>query len=70
MAMTFTLVSHLRDQLSTLVRTREELRIKRELEEERRVLEVSLSNSPPKLISVYAGRGNAYSRNPSNIGLV
>ncbi|KAG6832397.1 hypothetical protein H0H92_002665 [Tricholoma furcatifolium] len=39
MAMTFTLVSHLREQLSQLVRDREERRIKEEREKERLALE-------------------------------
>ncbi|KAJ7632594.1 ubiquitin-conjugating enzyme/RWD-like protein [Roridomyces roridus] len=38
-AMTFTLVSHLREQLSTLVRTREEVRQKAEMEKERLAIE-------------------------------
>ncbi len=40
MAMTFTLVSHLREQLSTLVRSRADKRRKEELEKERLALEV------------------------------
>lgn len=40
MAMTFTLVSHLREQLSRLVRSREERRKKEEAEKERLALEV------------------------------
>lgn len=41
MAMTFTLVSHLREQLSRLVRVRAEKRQKEEMEKERLALEVS-----------------------------
>jgi hypothetical protein len=40
MAMTFTLVSHLRERLSALVRTREENLRKEEMEKERIALEV------------------------------
>ena len=40
MAMTFTIVSHLREQLSTLIRTRTEVRKKDALELERKALEV------------------------------
>lgn len=40
MAMTFTIVSHLREQLSTLIRTRLERRNKEALELERKALEV------------------------------
>jgi len=40
MAMTFTIVSHLREQLSTLIRARSERRKKEALELERKVLEV------------------------------
>jgi hypothetical protein len=40
MAMTFTIVSHLREQLSTLIRTRSERRKKEALELEREALEV------------------------------
>ncbi|EIN07418.1 RWD-domain-containing protein [Punctularia strigosozonata HHB-11173 SS5] len=39
MAMTFTLVSHLREKLAVLVREREEARKKEEMEKERRALE-------------------------------
>ncbi|KAI0281371.1 RWD-domain-containing protein [Russula aff. rugulosa BPL654] len=39
MAMTFTIVSHLREQLSTLIRTRSERRKKEALESERKILE-------------------------------
>lgn len=41
MAMTFTLVSHLREQLSELVRTRDERKKKVEAEKERKALEVT-----------------------------
>jgi len=40
MAMTFTLVSHLREQLSRLVRSREERHKREEAEKERLALEV------------------------------
>ena len=40
MAMTFTLVSHLREQLATLVHTRAEKRRHEEMEKERLALEV------------------------------
>lgn len=43
MAMTFTLVSHLREQLSRLVRTRVEKQSRELREKERRELEVYLS---------------------------
>ncbi len=42
MAMTFTLVSQLREQLSQLVRTKQEDEIRRAHEKERLLLEVSL----------------------------
>jgi hypothetical protein len=42
MAMTFTLVSHLREQLSRLVRIRAEKHRKEEMEKERLALEVNL----------------------------
>ena len=38
--MTFTIVSHLKDQLSRLVVDRRELRVKMEAEKERQLLEV------------------------------
>jgi hypothetical protein len=41
MAMTFTLVSHLREQLSQLVRAKEEEERRKETEKERLALEVS-----------------------------
>lgn len=41
MAMTFTLVSHLRDQLASLVRTRAEKQRQEEMERERLALAVS-----------------------------
>ena len=50
MAMTFTLVSHLREQLGLLVRTRAEAREKEEAEKERLALEVRIL-SPIVLIS-------------------
>lgn len=43
MAMTFTLVSQLREQLSTVVRTRVERRKREEAEKERLALEVRIS---------------------------
>jgi hypothetical protein len=42
MAMTFTIVSYLREQLSTLIRTRSERRRKEALELERKGLEAGL----------------------------
>ena len=42
MAMTFTIVSYLREQLSTLIRTRSERRRKEALESERKALEAGL----------------------------
>ena len=44
--MTFTLVSHLREQLSQLVRTKLEEQRQRDSEKERLALEVSLSSPP------------------------
>lgn len=44
MAMTFTLVSHLREQLSSLVRLRAEKRKQDEQEKERLALEVLLTS--------------------------
>jgi 6-pyruvoyl-tetrahydropterin synthase len=46
MAMTFTLVSHLREQLSSLVRIRAENIAKAEVEKERLALEVLKSELP------------------------
>jgi hypothetical protein len=45
MAMTFTLVSHLRDRLSSLIREREEAHRRHEMEQERLALEASISLS-------------------------
>ena len=45
MAMTFTLVSHLREELLALVKRRVERQIEEEKEKERRALEVSHSYS-------------------------
>ena len=45
LAMTFTLVSHLREQLAILVKYREEQRRKEEAEKERLALEVSITLS-------------------------
>lgn len=45
MAMTFTLVSHLRERLSELIRNREEQRKRDEMEKERLALEVSPGRS-------------------------
>lgn len=52
MAMTFTLVSHLREQLSQLVRTKLEEQRQRDAEKERLALEVSLCLPKPKLIQL------------------
>lgn len=41
MAMTFTIISHLREQLSSFIRTRSERKKKEALEVERKALEVS-----------------------------
>ena len=49
MAMTFTIVSHLREQLSTLIRTRLERRRKEERELERKALEAGLHLRIPLL---------------------
>lgn len=67
MAMTFTLVSHLREQLSRLVRVRAEKRQKEEMEKERIALEVIFfyENSPqvsPLDIILPTGRGSSNSR--------
>lgn len=42
MAMTFTLATQLREQLSALIRSRAEQREREEMEKERRAIEVSL----------------------------
>lgn len=46
MAMTFTLVTHLREQLSGVIRSREERRKREEAEKERRALEVCIPRFP------------------------
>jgi len=50
MAMTFTIVSHLREQLSTLIRTRSERRKREAVELERKALEVGPRLRVPSLI--------------------
>jgi hypothetical protein len=52
MAMTFTLVSHLRERLSKLLRQRIENRKREERERERRELEVRISLSGPTCIPI------------------
>lgn len=52
MAMTFTLVSHLREQLSSLVRLRAENKAKSEMEKERLAIEVL---DPLNFNAVYLG---------------
>ncbi|KAJ7658838.1 hypothetical protein DFH06DRAFT_921723, partial [Mycena polygramma] len=47
MAMTFTLVSHLREQLAVLVKTRTERRRKEEVEKERLALEEARTRGTP-----------------------
>jgi hypothetical protein len=53
MAMTFTIVSHLREQLSTVIQTRSERRRKEALELERKALEAGLfvEGRPPTHLS-------------------
>jgi hypothetical protein len=46
MAMTFTLVSHLREQLSTLAKAKLDRRLFEEKEKERLALEVRINESP------------------------
>jgi hypothetical protein len=50
MAMTFTVVSHLQEQLSTLIRTRSERRKREAVELERKALEVGLCLRVPSSI--------------------
>ena len=49
MAMTFTLVSHLRERLSSLMREKEERIRKEEAEKERRALEVRSVTPRPRM---------------------
>lgn len=62
MAMTFTLVSHLRERLAALIRNREEKHTLQESERQRRQLEVRWT-SMKLVIHVYLGRRGAYSGN-------
>jgi hypothetical protein len=68
MAMTFTIVSHLREQLSTLIRTRSGRRKKEALELERKALEVGPRLRVLSLIHpIYiVGRGSPHSGYPSD----
>lgn len=74
MAMTFTLVSHLREQLSTLVQSREARRKLEESEKERLALEVwvvpQMVRTMSELIDVYEGGGIKNSRHTRDSGVV
>lgn len=52
--MTFTLVSHLREQLAALVKERVERRRKEEAEKERLALEVCIPRVPVSVCTAYA----------------
>ena len=64
MAMTFTLVTHLRERLSVLMREKEERIRKEEAEKERRALEVTLAvlRPPCRTNELYSGGGGEDSR--------
>jgi hypothetical protein len=70
--MTFTLVSHLREQLSQLVRSKLEEQRQRDSEKDRLALEVSclpwskVKNQP----SLCAGGGKTYCRHSRNRGII
>jgi len=71
MAMTFTIVSYLREQLSTLIRTRSERRRKIAQELERKALEAGLllrvrSPAHPNTQIIITGRGGSHSRHTSD----
>ena len=68
MAMTFTIVSQLREQLSTLIRNRSERRKKEALELERKALEVGphLPFFPKFIQSIIIGRGSSHTGHPSD----
>jgi len=68
MAMTFTIVSYLREQLSTLIRTRSERRRKVALELERKALEAGLllRVRSPAHQCIITGRGGSHSRHTSD----
>ena len=65
MAMTFTLATQLREQLSALIRSRAEQREREEMEKERRAIEACLSMTSvfSKSHSWLPGRGGSYSWN-------
>lgn len=73
MAMTFTLVSQLREQLSQLVRSKIDEHNKREAEKERLALEVRINDprsSRSVLIDLHTGRGKAHSRHTCYFGVI
>jgi len=67
LAMTFTLVSHLREQLSQLVRQKNEDEKRREAEKERLILEVCGSDGSHLDSLSFLGRRKANSRHSSHI---
>lgn len=73
MAMTFTLISHLREQLTVVLQARAE-RIRREEEEkERRIIEVRhrgtvVSQRPA--YTLYVGGGSTYKGDPSDTRII
>jgi hypothetical protein len=71
--MTFTLVSHLREQLSVLVKTRTEKRQREEREKERLAIEVYFYPSATPAyatITVFLGRGSSNARNPRHTRVI
>jgi hypothetical protein len=68
MAMTFTIASHLREQLSVLIRTRSQRRHKEALELERKALEAGLRlRVRYRLIQpITIGRGSSHSGHTSD----
>jgi len=74
MAMTFTLVAHLREQIGVLIRSKIELQRKTDAEKELRAIEVSHQLANYRAHSEYIvkilGRRETYSWDPSNSGIL
>ena len=74
MAMTFTLISHLREQLTLVLQARAERIQKAEQEKERRIIEVSrmvCPGSPSNLIRMHSiGGGSAYKRHACDTSII
>ena len=64
MAMTFTIVSHLREQLSLLIQTRSERRKKEALELERKALE---AGQHPRMHSLTHRNNHVRKRRPARV---